>query len=153
MVIAAKYHEDEYYTNSHYAFIGGVTLNEFNVMELSFVKLLGFKFFVALECYEKYWNQLIASYDEMEWQMEELLALKEGAGNGGKASKSTSAGSMGFENEGEESEEATDKWQTKTSSTGSIEEEKIPTERPEGQHSGARDTKKGARGGFVVVET
>ena len=84
--------------------------------------------------------------------MEELLALQEASCSGGKASKSTSAGSMGFENETEEGED-TEKWPTKACSVGSVEEEKIPTERPDGQQLGTRDAKKGARGGFVVVET
>ena len=66
MVVAVKFHEDQYYTNSHYSFIGGIQLHEFNFMEVQFAKLLDFTFFVTKECFGKYWKELTASCGEPE---------------------------------------------------------------------------------------
>lgn len=45
-VLARKYHEDDGYTNAHYAIIGGLCTKELCLLEMYFCKLIGYKLFV-----------------------------------------------------------------------------------------------------------
>lgn len=54
VVIAIKYNEDEYYSNSFYAKVGGITLKEFNVLEYKFLYSLDFDLFIDDETFLKY---------------------------------------------------------------------------------------------------
>jgi len=53
-ILAIKYLEDYYYSNSHYAKIGGLTLSEINKLEINTLKLLNFNAFVSFEEYQIY---------------------------------------------------------------------------------------------------
>lgn len=58
VVIAIKYNEDEYYSNSFYAKVGGITLKEFNLLEYQFLTSLGFKLYIDEELYLNYKSHL-----------------------------------------------------------------------------------------------
>jgi hypothetical protein len=54
VLVAAKMFEDEYFNNSFYARLGGVSVAELNVLELEFVKLLGFSTHVDVATSNRY---------------------------------------------------------------------------------------------------
>ena len=54
IVIAINYNEDEDYSNSFYAKVGGRTLKEFNVLEYKFLYSLDFDLFIDDETFLKY---------------------------------------------------------------------------------------------------
>ena len=57
-MIAIKYNEDDIHSNKYYAKVVGISQEDLDRMELSFVKLLGFEMFVKEEEYEHYENYL-----------------------------------------------------------------------------------------------
>jgi hypothetical protein len=57
--MAIKYNEDEYYDNKFYAKVGGVTLKEMNILEISFLKLIDFKLYISEEIFETYFENII----------------------------------------------------------------------------------------------
>lgn len=58
-VIAVKYNEDKYYSNTMYAKMGGISLNELNHLESSFLESVEFFLFVENEIFDKYLRYLI----------------------------------------------------------------------------------------------
>jgi len=52
--MAIKINEDDIYANSFYAKVGGITVEEFNFLELGFTKGIEYNFFVKEDIYEKY---------------------------------------------------------------------------------------------------
>jgi hypothetical protein len=52
--MAIKYNEDDYYSNTFYAKVGGVTMQELNSLEVEFTKLIKYNLFVDIEVYNKY---------------------------------------------------------------------------------------------------
>lgn len=61
MMLAAKSHDDERYGNSHYAKVGGLTLEQVNDLELKFMKMLDWNTFVAPGEYQCYYDMLCPS--------------------------------------------------------------------------------------------
>ena len=59
LIMAIKYNEDEYYDNKFYAKVGGVTLKEMNILEISFLKLIDFKLYISEEIFETYFENII----------------------------------------------------------------------------------------------
>jgi hypothetical protein len=53
-VLGIKYNEDDYYSNEYYAKVGGVSLQEINVLELEAVLALRHTLFVDEEFFNKY---------------------------------------------------------------------------------------------------
>jgi len=53
-MVAAKYNDDAYYSNSYYAKVGGLTLKELNMLEARLIKLLDWKLLVSPEEYQLY---------------------------------------------------------------------------------------------------
>jgi hypothetical protein len=53
-MLAAKFHDDVYYSNNYYAKVGGLSLKEVNALEAKFLKMLDWKLFVAPEEYQLY---------------------------------------------------------------------------------------------------
>lgn len=47
MVIAAKFHDDLYYSNEYYARVGGLQLSQLNMLEVEFLKLLSWAMHVT----------------------------------------------------------------------------------------------------------
>lgn len=66
MVIAIKYNEDDYFGNSFYAKVGGVTKKEMDKLEYEFLIRSDYKLFVDEEVYDKYNNYLITAHENEE---------------------------------------------------------------------------------------
>ena len=60
IMLATKVYDDEFYKNSYYAKLGGVSTQEMNSLELEFLGLMNFDFFVSVETFEKYQKELAA---------------------------------------------------------------------------------------------
>ncbi|KAK8809664.1 hypothetical protein WA158_000607 [Blastocystis sp. Blastoise] len=58
VMIAAKYFDDFYYSNQHYAKIGGINLNEMNSLELTFLTSVHFSLYVSPNEFLSYYNEL-----------------------------------------------------------------------------------------------
>ena len=58
-ICSVKYLEDEYYSISHYAKIGGVSKKEMINLEYEFLSLLDFNLFIKEEIFNKYTNSLL----------------------------------------------------------------------------------------------
>jgi len=54
VMIAAKFHDDLYYSNGYYAKVGGLGVKEANLLESNFLKLLDWKVHVTKQEYELY---------------------------------------------------------------------------------------------------
>jgi hypothetical protein len=54
VIVAVKYNEDEFYSNSFYSKVGGVSLQETNALEFEFIKLINYQLFVNKEQFDKY---------------------------------------------------------------------------------------------------
>jgi hypothetical protein len=54
LVVASKFYDDEYYSNSWYGRVGGVNAKELNLLEVSFLKLIQFRLAVTPQEYEMY---------------------------------------------------------------------------------------------------
>jgi len=54
LVMAAKVHDDVYYSNAYYAKVGGLSIEEVNSLEASMLKLLNWKVFVSAQEYQLY---------------------------------------------------------------------------------------------------
>jgi hypothetical protein len=58
IMTAAKFFEDEYYSNRHWAEIGGLTVQELNSLELEFLFRMAFNLNVKRDQYEAFVNQI-----------------------------------------------------------------------------------------------
>lgn len=56
--LANKYNDDNFYKNSYFAKIGGISCNELNELEKEYLFLLNFNLYVSLDDYVLYYNQL-----------------------------------------------------------------------------------------------
>lgn len=54
VMIAAKFHDDEFYANAYYGKAGGMTLREVNVLEVMMLKELNWRTLVPVEEYQLY---------------------------------------------------------------------------------------------------
>lgn len=59
LVIAAKFFEDDYYKNSYYSNVGGISTTELNSLELELLTLLEFDLFVSAEDFTSYAHALM----------------------------------------------------------------------------------------------
>jgi hypothetical protein len=57
VVIAAKYHDDTFYTNKHYARVAGVKPQELSTLEEQFLLMIGWRLYVDPGEYEQYLRQ------------------------------------------------------------------------------------------------
>ena len=71
LVIAIKCNEDEYYSNSFYAKVGGITLKEFNILEYKYLCSLDFRLYIKEEVFLKYKKHLVGSVEENEEEEED----------------------------------------------------------------------------------
>jgi len=53
-MLAAKFNDDAYYSNSYYATVGGISLKELNALEARFLKIMNWKLLVSPKDYELY---------------------------------------------------------------------------------------------------
>lgn len=58
-MIAAKYFDDVYYTNSFYAEVGGINVDELNNLEVDFLCKIRFNLYVTPDVFQKYYNELL----------------------------------------------------------------------------------------------
>ena len=58
LLLAIKYNEDVYFTNEHYAKVGGVSIKELNTLEYYSFQLLDFNLFISEDIYQKYLNYI-----------------------------------------------------------------------------------------------
>jgi len=64
LVSAIKLYDDSYYANKYYAQIGGVSLEEFNLLETEFLcNNLNFSLYVDVETYSSYYDDLIKFHE------------------------------------------------------------------------------------------
>lgn len=54
IVLATKYNEDDFYSNNYYSKVGGIAVQELNLLEYEFSKLVKYSFFVKEDIYQKY---------------------------------------------------------------------------------------------------
>ena len=54
ILLAIKINEDDYYSNSYYSKVAGISLNELNKIEYEFILLINYKFFVFDDTFERY---------------------------------------------------------------------------------------------------
>ena len=71
LVIAIKCNEDEYYSNSFYAKVGGITLKEFKILEYKYLCSLDFRLYIKEEVFLKYKKHLVGSGEENEEEEED----------------------------------------------------------------------------------
>jgi hypothetical protein len=64
LVVAAKFFEDKFYTNSYYARVGGITAVELNRLERQFLSNVDFVLYVSEEEYTSYLGRLMTMYTE-----------------------------------------------------------------------------------------
>ena len=64
MIVSIKVNEDDIYTNSFYAKVGGVSLQEVNKLEEEFLKLIKFRLWTDFSVYYKYKHHLV-NYDKL----------------------------------------------------------------------------------------
>ena len=54
LLLAIKYNEDVYFTNEHYAKVGGISLEELNHLENFSFQFLNYNLYVSDDLYQKY---------------------------------------------------------------------------------------------------
>lgn len=57
-IVAIKFHEDEYYKNDYYAKVGGIALDELNVLESQFLLHINFKLYISETLFNTYTTKL-----------------------------------------------------------------------------------------------
>ena len=57
-MLAEKFYSDEFMTNNDYAIIGGIDINELNLLEREFLALIHFDLYITEEEYKKYFTKL-----------------------------------------------------------------------------------------------
>ena len=58
LLLAIKYNEDVYFTNEHYAKVGGISLKELNNLEHFSFQLLDYNLYVSEDIYDKYYKYI-----------------------------------------------------------------------------------------------
>lgn len=58
VMAAAKFYDDNFFTNELYAKVGGISVEELNELELEFVFLVGFSLVIPSDEYQKLHNNL-----------------------------------------------------------------------------------------------
>eukprot|EP00831_Metopus_contortus_P028320 TRINITY_DN23569_c0_g2_i6.p1 TRINITY_DN23569_c0_g2~~TRINITY_DN23569_c0_g2_i6.p1 ORF type:complete len:184 (+),score=19.81 TRINITY_DN23569_c0_g2_i6:268-819(+) len=65
MVVAIKFHDDQYFDNVFYSQLGGVTLGELNFLEVQMLFLLRFNLVVDTETFAHYSHVLSSHYSQI----------------------------------------------------------------------------------------
>eukprot|EP00826_Nyctotherus_ovalis_P019899 TRINITY_DN1619_c0_g2_i11.p1 TRINITY_DN1619_c0_g2~~TRINITY_DN1619_c0_g2_i11.p1 ORF type:complete len:199 (-),score=19.45 TRINITY_DN1619_c0_g2_i11:193-789(-) len=77
-VVAIKFSEDQYFDNSYYARVGGISCRELNKMERRFLLLVSYRLHVSREAFDKYLEVLEGKETVEEAKDEESSDGKEG---------------------------------------------------------------------------
>lgn len=65
MTVACKFWDDQIFTNTYYADVGGISVEEFNKLEEEFLaNWLQFKLYVQQEIYQTYYADVIKYYQD-----------------------------------------------------------------------------------------
>jgi len=72
IILAIKYIDDLYMSNSVYAKIGGVSLAELNYMEAGMLLLLNYELYIDPRTYFEYLNELMLQYQKMQEEIERM---------------------------------------------------------------------------------
>lgn len=59
MMLAAKFHGDDFYGNTYYARVGGMDIKEVNELEVAFLKVLDWEAFVGPEEYQLFHDRAL----------------------------------------------------------------------------------------------
>ena len=65
LIMAIKYNEEEYFGNKYLAKVGGLSLNEMNLLELIYLNLIDFNLYVSDEVFQTYVNNINATINEI----------------------------------------------------------------------------------------
>ena len=58
-MLAAKYFDDIYFTNTFYAEVGGLDIDELNALEVDFLCRIRFNLHVTPQDYQRYYNDIL----------------------------------------------------------------------------------------------
>ncbi|CAO3674524.1 unnamed protein product [Rhizopus stolonifer] len=59
IMVASKFFSDVFFTNTRYAKVGGLPVEELNLLELEFLRMNNFNIYVSVEELQQYGNQLL----------------------------------------------------------------------------------------------
>jgi hypothetical protein len=59
IILSIKYNEDDYYSNLHYAKVGGISIIEMNSLEIDFMRGIQYSLFIEEDLFDKYRSYLI----------------------------------------------------------------------------------------------
>ena len=74
VIMSIKYNEDECYTDSYYAKVGGVSLEEFCLLQYEFLKLIQYRLFISEGEYDKY-KRYINGYSDNKTSSRKTVML------------------------------------------------------------------------------
>lgn len=63
-MIAAKFFDDRYYSNEHYARVGGISSLEMNQLEREYLQLINFNLYISPILFFRYRERLIFTNQE-----------------------------------------------------------------------------------------
>ena len=63
IAIAAKFYDEKYFTNEYYAKVGGISLKEFNLLEVEFLHMIDYRLFVDEKLFVQY-REKLALYED-----------------------------------------------------------------------------------------
>lgn len=66
--ISAKAWSDSYCTNTHYARVGGLSVQELNALELELLFMLGWKLFCETDLLQNYYVNLTEQHPNFKWE-------------------------------------------------------------------------------------
>ena len=75
VMLAAKFLDDSYYSNKHWAEVGGMTTAELNGLELEFLFRIGFSLALSREEYDNYSNLLAGEETGTEFKTESTVTV------------------------------------------------------------------------------
>lgn len=58
-MVAAKFFDEEYFSNSFYAKIGGISLEDMNRLEVEFLNLIDYKLYVEEKIFYQYQEKML----------------------------------------------------------------------------------------------
>ena len=64
VLLTSKFYNDIFYGNHFVAYVGGVNLEEMNLLEAEFLKFLDWKLWVDISEYERYYKSLIQHFNQ-----------------------------------------------------------------------------------------
>lgn len=65
MSVACKFSDDNYFSNTFYAEVGGITAEEFNMLEEEYlINYLQFKMYIEQDTYNMYYSDIAGYYQQ-----------------------------------------------------------------------------------------